>query len=209
MTNDYLNEFTPDWPHGHVVVLGTGRVKVKVRVKPFTILTTSGPGEFPIWGHIAGEKHPLRFSPDGNFEIGGVYRLRNVAPPKRKPREVWVNYYPNDISGPFASREVADGIAKSSSMDRIECIHFREVIEETKAKPEEGKRLPENFDLDAARKALVNPPMAYCAFRWASTSQGSDFWLAYFNEKLSPEDTAIAHEALRRWIAIAERGASK
>jgi len=63
--------------------------------------------------------------------------------------------------------------------------------------------------LDAARKALVNPPVAYCAFRWASTSQGADFWLAYDSEKLSPEDTALAREALRRWIEIAERGASK
>lgn len=206
MTNDYLNEFTPDWPHGHVVVLGTGRVKVNVRVKPFTILTTSGPGEFPIWGHIAGEKHPLRFSPDGNFEIGGVYRLRNVAPPKRKPREVWVNYYPNDISGPFASREVADGIAEFSSITRTECVHFREVIGEAEAGEE---KLPDDFSLAFAKSALHKPREVDDAFYWASTPQGCDFWAGYSVKRLSPEDMARAREALRRWIEIAERGVSK
>ncbi len=44
---------------------------------------------------------------------------------------------------------------------------------------------------------------------WASTSQGYNFWSGYSNKMLSSEDTALAREALRRWIEIAERGASK
>lgn len=166
-TSEYLNEFTPDWPLGHVLVLDDGTAK------PFVVKVTNVPGDFPIWGYtVDGNDEPWRFRANGDNGYYAADRhrhrgahLRNVAPPKREPREVWVNYYPNrGRSVILDSRELADELATPR---RIECVHFREVIEETKAKPEEGKRLPENFDLDAAR------------------------------------------EALRRWIEIAERGASK
>ncbi|MFZ1680098.1 MAG: hypothetical protein WAT70_03695 [Rhizobiaceae bacterium] len=199
-TSDYLNEFTPDWPHGHVVVLSDGTAK------PFVVKVTNVPGDFPIWGYtVDGNDEPWRFRANGDNGYYGAH-LRNVAPPKRKPREVWVNYYPNDISCPFASREAADGIAEFSSITRTECVHFREVIGEAEAGEE---KLPKEFDLALAKIALNKPHQIDEAFYWYSTPQGYNFWSGYSNKMLSPEDTALAREALRRWIEIAERGVSK
>ena len=50
---DYLNEFTPDWPHGHVLVYADGTAK------PFVVKVTDAPGEFPIWGHPVSETRAL------------------------------------------------------------------------------------------------------------------------------------------------------
>lgn len=66
MTNDYLNEFTPDWPHGHVVVLSDGTVK------PFVVKVTDAPGDW-------------YFRADGGNVFGE--HLRNVAPPKHRAED--------------------------------------------------------------------------------------------------------------------------
>jgi len=122
---DYLDEFTPDWPHGHVVVTRSGSTR------PFVVKVTDWPGKFPIWGHLVGDKGSWCFRADGGSD--GVYHLRNAAPPKREPREIWVNVYPNFPFNSYPkSREEADKIAHST---RIECVHFREVIEENKEVP--------------------------------------------------------------------------
>lgn len=103
MTLDYLNEFTPDWPHGHVLVLDDGTAK------PFVVKVTNVPGDFPIWGYtVDGNDEPWRFRANGDNGYYGAH-LRNVAPPKREPREVWVNYYPNrGRSVILDSRELAE-----------------------------------------------------------------------------------------------------
>lgn len=197
-TSEYLNEFTPDWPHGHVVVFSDGVVR------PFIVKVTNVPGDFPIWGYtVDGNDEPWRFRANGDNGYYGAH-LRNVAPPKREPREVWVNYYPNrGRSVILDSRELADELATPR---RIECFHFREVIGEAEAGEE---KLPKEFDLALAKIALNKPHQIDEAFYWYSTPQGYNFWSGYSNKMLSSEDTALAREALRRWIEIAERGASK
>lgn len=81
MTSDYLNEFTPDWPHGHVVIRYDGSVS------PFVVKVTDGPGETQIWGHTVGQSEPWLFRADGSTGAAyldgslGICHLRNVAPP--------------------------------------------------------------------------------------------------------------------------------
>lgn len=116
---DYFNEFTPDWPHGHVIVLSDGSAT------PFVVKVTDWPGEFPIRGHEVGGKETRAFRENGS-SYGGYYRLRNAVPPKREPLEIWVNTYTSGETGPYRSREQADSVAAD---ERIRCIHFREVIE--------------------------------------------------------------------------------
>ncbi len=198
---DYLNEFTPDWPYGHVVVTRSGSTR------PFVVKVTDAPGEFPIWGHEAGVALSWRFRADGSSNLSH-YRLRNAAPPKREPREHWMNYYSKcESTGPFGSREAADAEARTMFTKPTECIHFREVIEELE--PETEEELPKRFDIEEAKAALITCADIYCAFVWSNTPQGGEFWEGYFNNELSPEDTARAREALKRWIAIAGRRAAK
>ena len=160
---DYLNEFTPDWPHGHVLVLSDGTAM------PFVVKVTDGPGETPIWGHTVGQSEPWLFRADGSTGAAyldgslGICRLRNVAPPA-------------------------------------------EVIEETEAGEE---KLPDGFKLARAKNALGNTRLVNDAFSWPTTPQGSSFWSGYYYNTLYPKDKALAREALRRWIAIAEKEASK
>jgi hypothetical protein len=59
---------------------------------------------------------------------------RLIKKEKKKPREFWVNVYCDDgfgndgvnIGGLHESREEAD---KYATLDRIECVHVREVLE--------------------------------------------------------------------------------
>lgn len=118
-TSEYLNEFTPDWPHGHVVIYKNGTTK------PFITLTSKDPGDFPIWGHPIGDTFPWRFHADGTS--GHAYYLRNVAPPRPKPREWWVNIYQGGTPGvAYATREIADDRRREN---RLECIRVREVLD--------------------------------------------------------------------------------
>jgi len=167
MTNDYLNEFTPDWPHGHVLVLDDGTAK------PFVVKVTNVPGDFPIWGYtVDGNDEPWRFRANGDNGYYGAH-LRNVAPPKREPREYWVNVYQHGRSDPLDSRELADEVATPW---RIECVHFREVIEETEAGEE---KLPKELDLALANIALNKPHQIDEAFYWYST------WIAIAEKEVS------------------------
>lgn len=190
----YLNEFTLDWPHGHVVVTRSGSTR------PFVVKVTDWPGKFPIWGHLVGDEGSWCFRADGGSDSG--YRLRNAAPPKREPREHWMNVYKSGYSLLHKSRSDAD---KATINGRTECIHFREVIEEDETEDE----LPEAFDLANAKTALIDPVLTCGAFDWPSTPQGYMFWSNYVDNELSPDDTVFARETLRRWIAIAERRAAK
>ena len=126
---DYLNEFTPDWPHGHVIVFPDGTTK------PFVVKVWDWPGEFPIWGHMVGYGIPWRCRADGSGSGNAVvHRLRNAAPPKREPREIWVNVYKSGYGYVHTSRAAADEQVFGHDVrnTRIKCIHFREVIEENK-----------------------------------------------------------------------------
>ena len=117
---DYLNEFTPDWPHGHVLVHDNGDTV------PFIVKVTDWPGKYSIWGHEVGQEGFWRFPADGSSEYGDV-RLRNAAPPKRKPREWWVNIYQGGTPGvAYATREIADDRRREN---RLECIRVREVLD--------------------------------------------------------------------------------
>ena len=199
-TSEYLNEFTPDWPYGHVIVTRSGSTR------PFVVKVTNWPGKFPIWGHIVGDEGSWCFRADGGSDSG--YRLRNAAPPKRVPREHWMNYYSKcESTGPFGSRKAADAEARTMFTKPTECVRFREVIEEAATETEE--ELPKRFDIEEAKAALITCADIYCAFDWSITPQGGEFWEGYFNNELSPEDTARAREALKRWIAIAGRRAAK
>ena len=199
---DYLNEFTPDWPHGHVLVTSDGIAR------PFVVKVTDGPGEFPIWGHVVGNEGPWTYLADGSSG-SRQSRLRNAAPPKREPREIWVNVYKSGYGYVHTSRAAADKQVFGHDVrnTRIKCVHFREVIEEAEPETEEG--LPKRFDIEEAKAALITCADVYHALDWSSTPQGGEFWEGYFNNDLSPEDTARAREALERWITIAERRAAK
>lgn len=200
--SDYLDEFTPDWPYGHVIVTRSGSTR------PFVVKVTNWPGKFPIWGHIVGDEGSWCFRADGGSDSG--YRLRNAAPPKRVPREIWVNVYQSGYGYVHTSRAAADEQVFGHDVrnTRIKCIHFREVIEESATEPDEEK-LPERFNLTETKLALHDHMLVEYAFTWSSTPQGSEFWGSYSANTLSSEDTARAREALRRWIAIAERRAAK
>lgn len=65
--------------------------------------------------------------------------------------------------------------------------------------------LPRGFKLAVAKAALDSPRLVWSAFIWDSTPQGEDFWANYCLSDLSMENEALAREALRGWIAIAER----
>lgn len=58
----YLNEFTPDWPHGHVVVFGS-------IVLPFVVKVTDATGDYPIWGYVV----------DGTTNLGAFVRMVATA----------------------------------------------------------------------------------------------------------------------------------
>jgi len=77
------------------------------------------------------------------------------------------------------------------------------------APPKPEEKLPQNFDCEVAKGALDSHKLVYGAFTWDSTPQGHCFWNDYHHNRLSPEDMSRAREALRRWIEIAEREASK
>jgi len=193
-TPGFLNEFTADWPHGHVIVFADGITA------PFVVKVTDWPGEFPIRGHVAGLDLPWRSRADGSSNLSH-YCLRNAAPPKRVPYEGWVNVY-QDISRIwfYKTKEAADAMAAVVPTTRTACVHLREVIE-----PEPEDKLPEDFFSWRAKKALDNPTEVFCAFKWSSAPQGFTFWSDYHHGSLSVEDTARAREALKRWIAIAEK----
>lgn len=116
-TPEYLNEFTADWPHGYVLVSNNGTVY------PFVVKVWDWPGNSPIWGHIVGATTHWNFNADGSSDYG---LLRDAAPPKRVPEEVWINYYKSGCILVHTSRFDADKEAHSA---RIKCVRFREVIE--------------------------------------------------------------------------------
>ena len=78
---DYLNEFTPDWPHGHVMV------PCEDTVHPFIVKVTDWPGKYPILGYIVdADNEPWFFRADGDNGLGDIH-LRNVAPPKHRAED--------------------------------------------------------------------------------------------------------------------------
>ena len=115
----YLNVFTPNWPHGYVVVFNNDRT-----VLPFVVKVTDAPGNYPIWGYaVDGNGDPWCFRADGSS--CGEFHLRNAAPPK--PREWWVNIYQGGTPGvAYATREIADDRRREN---RLECIRVREVLD--------------------------------------------------------------------------------
>ena len=127
MTNDYLNEFTPDWPHGHVIVFNDGST-----VLPFVVKVTDAPGNCPIWGHVVGEDHPWLFRAGGDYGYGDLH-LRNAAPPQEKPkptaREWWVMVDSCDGASLKIFDDKITALDNASRLRNVTVIRVREVLD--------------------------------------------------------------------------------
>lgn len=66
---------------------------------------------------------------DWNWDTDKIIAFRVTKPYDEppKPREFWINEYPNEVGGAHSSKADADEYAMNN---RIRCIHVREVIEE-------------------------------------------------------------------------------
>jgi hypothetical protein len=71
------------------------------------------PARAVTWSHLEG----------GTINVI-AFRITRLYREPKKPREWWVNVYP-DFSGAWPTKSVADDQADS---ERIECVHVREVL---------------------------------------------------------------------------------
>lgn len=93
---------------------------------PVEIVTTRARGspEWPVMGYVSDWKQFSFWSPDGLFDVNGVYSnldLVEVAP----KRVLWLNVYPDGISVAHDSREDADEGSAENRIARLK-VEFEE-----------------------------------------------------------------------------------